>query len=326
MAGPSVAGARRKLLLVASTGGHLAQLVRLAPGLGASDDSLWVTFRSPQSESLLAGKRVLYVPYVRPRDFAGVLNTYRTVSALLKRERFAQAVSTGAAIALAALPAARRHGVPSLYIESISRVQGPSLSGRVLAATRLAELRTQHPSWAGGRWGTHPAVLATYRRREVSRSAERPRLFVTLGTIEGYRFDAMIDAVLATGLADERTVWQLGFSAGRTDLPGQVYEQVSAAEFERYAREADVVVTHAGVGTILGLLEMGVHPVAVVRRSARNEHVDDHQAQIAALIGELRVGAGVEVDELDADTIRAAARYRIDIDGTSEAARVSAGN
>jgi hypothetical protein len=47
---------QRKLLLVASTGGHLAQLVRLAPGLGASPSSLWVTFDSVQSRSLLAAR------------------------------------------------------------------------------------------------------------------------------------------------------------------------------------------------------------------------------------------------------------------------------
>lgn len=53
-------------LLVASTGGHLAQIVKWAPRIGAAEDSLWVTFESPQSESLLDGRRVLKVPYVAP--------------------------------------------------------------------------------------------------------------------------------------------------------------------------------------------------------------------------------------------------------------------
>jgi UDP-N-acetylglucosamine--N-acetylmuramyl-(pentapeptide) pyrophosphoryl-undecaprenol N-acetylglucosamine transferase len=304
--------APRTLLLAASTGGHLAQLVRLAPGLGAADDSLWVTFRSPQSESLLADKRVVFVPYIRPRDFRGVAAAFRTIRGIVSTEKFDGAVSTGSAIALAALPAARLARIPALYIESVSRVHGPSLTGRIIAASGIASLRTQHPAWSNARWRVHPSVLETYERRLRPVPASRPSLFVTLGTIEGYRFDSLVDAVLASGLAGDDTVWQLGFSAGRTDLPGRVFDQISAEDFDRYAREADVVVTHAGVGTILGLLEMGVYPVAAVRRVSRGEHVDDHQEQIAGLMTELKVGVAAETTALDREHILEAARYTID--------------
>jgi UDP-N-acetylglucosamine transferase subunit ALG13 len=303
--------APNKFLLVASTGGHLAQLTRLAPALGASDDSLWVTFDSPQSRSLLEGKRVLHVPYVRPRDFRGVVRTASILRRLLRRESFAQALSTGSAIALSALPLATLHGVPSTYVESVSRVDGPSMSGRILAATRLVAVRTQHPAWAKGRWAIHPSVFSTYRPLPTKPVAA-PSLFVTLGTIEGYRFDAMVDAVLATGLADERTVWQLGFTTGRTDLPGTVHTAMTADDFVRSARAADVVISHAGVGSLLGLLDMGIFPVMVTRRKWRAEHVDDHQQQIARLASQMGVALSVEASDLSADVIRRAAETRID--------------
>jgi UDP-N-acetylglucosamine transferase subunit ALG13 len=303
--------APKKYLLVASTGGHLAQLTRLAPALGASDDSLWVTFDSPQSRSLLEGKRVLHVPYVRPRDLRGVVRTASILRRLLRRESFSEAVSTGSAIALSALPLATLHGVHSTYVESVSRVDGPSLSGRILAATRMVAVRTQHPSWAKGRWLVHPSVFATFRPKPKE-PVESPSLFVTLGTIEGYRFDAMVDAVLATGLADERTVWQLGFTTGRTDLPGTVHLAMDANDFEFAARSADVVISHAGVGSLLGLLDIGIFPVLVIRRKWRSEHVDDHQQQIARLAARLGVARSVEAPELTADVIRRASATRID--------------
>jgi UDP-N-acetylglucosamine transferase subunit ALG13 len=307
----TAAPAPNKFLLVASTGGHLAQLTRLAPALGPSDDSLWVTFDSPQSRSLLEGKRVLHVPYVRPRDVRGVMRTSSILRRLLRREAFAEAVSTGSGIALSALPLATLHGVHSTYVESVSRVDGPSLSGRILAATRLVTVRTQHPSWALGRWSIHPSVFSTYRAIPKEPVAA-PRLFVTLGTIEGYRFDAMIDAVLATGLADERTVWQLGFTTGRTDLPGTVHLSMTADDFANSARKADVVISHAGVGTLLGLLDSGIFPVLVIRRKKRAEHVDDHQQQIARLASRQGVARAVETSELTADVIRRAAENRIE--------------
>ncbi len=300
----------KKALLVASTGGHLAQLVRLAPTLPAGDDSLWVTFRTPQSESLLKGRRVVYVPYVRPRDWRGALGVGRVVARILRQERFDIAVSTGAAPAVTSLPLAKLRGVETTYIESVSRVKGPSLSGRMVAALGAAKLFTQHPGWAKGRWKTHKSVFETFRRTAKT-PTDTPSIFVTLGTIEGYRFDAMIDAVLATGLVDERTVWQLGFSTGRTDLPGKVFDQVSAAEFDHFARDADVVVSHAGVGSLLGLLDLGVFPVLVVRRKARNEHVDDHQAQIAQLADEQGVALSAEATDLDAALLIRASGYDI---------------
>lgn len=300
----------RKLLLAASTGGHIAQLVRLGPGLGATDDSLWVSFDSPQTRSLLAGKRTMMVPYIAPRDWKSAATAFRMLRDRLASEEFDAAVSTGAGLALAALPAARLAGIPSLYIESVSRVEGPSLSGRILHASHLVETRSQHRGWAQGRWGVHPSVLETFGTETRQILPDRPlKIFVTLGTIKGYRFDSLVDAVLATGLAGESTTWQLGYTT-RTDLPGRAVEQMSADDFERTALEADVVITHSGVGTILGMLDMGIYPVAVVRRKARREHVDDHQEQIARLMGETGIGMPLEVDELDAEALRLAARRR----------------
>ncbi|MGX5680883.1 glycosyltransferase [Schumannella luteola] len=295
----------RKLLLVASTGGHLAQLVRMADSLGASDESVWLTFESPQSTSLLAGRRTHFVPYVRPRDVRGVIRASRSAGRLLDEESFDGVVSTGAAVALAALPLAKRRGIPTMYIESVSRVTGPSLTGRILAAGRMAEMRTQHPGWASARWRLHPGVFGEFET--VARAeSDSPSLFVTLGTIRGFRFDSLVDAVLRTGLADERTVWQLG-ETRRSDLPGTVVESMEAEEFADRAAAADVVITHSGVGTIIGMLESGIHPVVVPRRRSRHEHVDDHQEQIARYLSELGLATVTEAPDLTVDHLRRAA-------------------
>lgn len=308
------AGAERRLVLAASTGGHLAQLARLAPTLGAAEDSLWITFRTAQSESLLTGRNVLHVPYIRPRDALSIGKAFRQILPRLRSGDYEAAVSTGSALALAALPAARLAGVPTLYIESVSRTDGPSVSGRIVAALKLAETRTQHPSWADGRWGVHPSVLSSYRA--VARPAHDPAgrgLFITLGTLRGYAFHSLVDRVLELGLANEHTVWQLGDTEPRVDLPGRVYREVPGPDFERYATEADVVITHAGVGTVLLLMELGIAPIAVVRRRSRGEHVDDHQEQLAQLMNGTGIGFAVEVEELSPEVVAAAAAHRVEL-------------
>lgn len=285
------AQAGRKYLLVASTGGHLAQLERIAASMRCSQDSLWVTFDSPQSQALLADRRVVTVPYVAPRDWRGVLRAAWIILRATRGERFDAAVSTGAALALAGFAAAGLKRVPRLYVESVSRVDGPSVTGRLVAGLRLASLQTQHRGWSGGRWAYRDSVLAGYvptapaGRDDATPPVATPKIFVSLGTIRPYRFDSAVEAVVRTGLACGSTVWQLGCTTAE-DLPGQVFSEVSGAEFERHAREADVVVTHAGVGTVVQLLEWGVRPVVLPRSAGRGEHVDDHQSQIATLLRE----------------------------------------
>jgi UDP-N-acetylglucosamine transferase subunit ALG13 len=219
-------------------------------------------------------------------------------------------VSTGAALALSAFSAGTARALPRLYIESVSRTHGPSLTGRLVRQLRLARLRTQHRSWAGGPWAYDGSVLDEYETVPAPVDAPRsPRVFVTLGTIRPYRFDALVDAVRGTGLAGPDAVWQLGQTA-RGDLPGRAFAQTSAAEFDGFCDDADVVVTHAGVGTVMQLLDRGICPVVVPRRHRRGEHVDDHQAQICELLTARGLGVVVEADELTAEHLRAAAGRR----------------
>ncbi len=282
--------------------------------MGTHEHSLWVTFDTEQSRQQLAGRRVHHLPYVGPRDLKGTIGALPALNRILRREKFDAAISTGAAIATAALPLARLHGVPSTYVESVCRVHGPSATGTMLEKVPGVEVRTQHSSWANGRWHAHPSILADFRSEERPSPAEPMRVFVTLGTIRGYRFDSIIDAFLATGMANERTVWQLG-ETHRTDaLPGTVHDYLSPDEFARAAAEADVVISHAGVGTLLELLGMGIFPVQAIRRATRNEHVDDHQLEIGELVNETGIGIAIEGPDLTADTIRLAAARRI-VDG-----------
>jgi UDP-N-acetylglucosamine transferase subunit ALG13 len=290
-------------LLVATTGGHLAELVRWAPKIGADPDSLWVTFESPQSNSLLRDRRVLHVPYVAPR---ALLRTAKAFKVLLgeidwRSEHFTAAVSTGAAVGLAGLAAARLHHVPSFYIECGCHVDRPGLTGRLVQLDPRISTSCQYDHWDRPRWKYRGSLLDDFVAAPKC-STENPRLFVTLGTIRPYRFDALVDAVLATGFADDRTVWQLG-ATSRVGLPGTVVSEMSRSEFEECAGTADVVVTHAGIGSLLDLLDLDVYPVVVPRRARRAEHINDHQLQIARLAADRGISLVTEVEALDRSTI-----------------------
>ena len=72
------------VLLVASVGGHLSELSALVDRLGAApEERVWATWRNPQSESLLAGEVVEWVPPVHPRDARAVLSVSGRMRRLL---------------------------------------------------------------------------------------------------------------------------------------------------------------------------------------------------------------------------------------------------
>jgi UDP-N-acetylglucosamine transferase subunit ALG13 len=301
----------RRMLLVASTGGHLAQLTRLAKAYGADPASTWVTFDSPQSRSLLAEANVLWVDYVQPRDWRSAYRAYRTLEATLDAEEIDCVLSTGAGLALAGFLWARMHRKPAAYIESVSRTNGPSLTGRIVQMLNLATTHTQHASWAGKRWDLVPSVMQQYVRIHQGSAAPRRALkvFVTLGTIRPYRFDSLVDSMKRVLTESDSVTWQLG-ATPRKDLPGEIVTQSSASDFMRMATEADVVVTHAGVGTLLQLLDAGISPVVVPRRRERGEHVDNHQLQIFELLDESNVGWPIEVDAISREILESAATSR----------------
>lgn len=303
---------RKRILLVASTGGHLSQLVRLAQRENVSEDSVWVTFDSPQSRSLLAGKPTLWVDYVAPRDAGGTLRAYRKIDAALDPADFDGVLSTGAAVGVAGLAWAKRHRIPGHYVESVSRTDGPSLTGRIVRSLRLGRTYTQHAEWASRQWQPVESVLGEFLRETMAPKpdpADPLKILVTLGTIRPYRFDRLVDRIVDVSLPGDEITWQLG-ETYREDLPGTAHRMLEADELLEAALEADVVVTHSGVGTVLQMLDHGVSPIVVPRHKEWQEHVDDHQLQIWRLLSRSDIAHPVEVPELTRDVLTAAAASR----------------
>jgi UDP-N-acetylglucosamine--N-acetylmuramyl-(pentapeptide) pyrophosphoryl-undecaprenol N-acetylglucosamine transferase len=300
-----------KVLFVASTGGHLAQLVRLSESVAVHPDSTWITFDKPQSRSLLAGKKHTFIPYIAPRDFLGVVKGVRTVSQTLKRGDFDFVVSTGAGIALTSHWQSLLLGIPTIYIESVSRYEGPSLTGRIMSRLPGVALRTQHKGWADDRWLYEFSVMDSYAVDDDWVPSSPPqKIFVTLGTIHPFRFDSLVDAVVAALPADADVVWQLG-STDRDDLPGEVLREMSSERFDEVAASSDVVITHSGVGTIMKLLDLGVPTLVVPRSNSRNEHVDDHQHQVAHDLNKRGLCVVSSPDDLTYETIVSATKLRV---------------
>ena len=71
------------------------------------------------------------------------------------------------------------------------------------------------------------------------------------------------------------------------------------AEMLEHFNAADLVITHAGVGSILCARRAGHVPIVVPRQSRYGEHVDDHQVELVRALEERDAVIGVwETEQL----------------------------
>jgi UDP-N-acetylglucosamine:LPS N-acetylglucosamine transferase len=120
-----------KLLLVGSSGGHLAQLVALQSWWTQSERA-WVTFATADAKDLLGGEHTVYWAYYpTTRNAVNLLRNLRLAYQVLRRERPDVIVSTGAAVAVPFFLVARRLGIPTVFIEVYDRINSRTLTGRL---------------------------------------------------------------------------------------------------------------------------------------------------------------------------------------------------
>lgn len=107
-------------------------------------------------------------------------------------------------------------------------------------------------------------------------------IFVTVGS-ERFPFDRLVAAV-------EQAVKQ-------GDIREEVFAQIGACRFEpalfkwkrfidfdeqaELFRRADIVISHAGEGSVLLASHLGKMPIFFPRQASFREHVDDHQLEFA---------------------------------------------
>jgi UDP-N-acetylglucosamine--N-acetylmuramyl-(pentapeptide) pyrophosphoryl-undecaprenol N-acetylglucosamine transferase len=298
-------------LLVASGGGHLAQLSRLVDRLPSpSEKRTWVTFDTPQSRSLLAGQDVRYIPYTGSRAYVKTLRNSWTAHNIMRDRRYRRVISTGAAPALSFLPVALLHGAEPIYIESAARSDGPSLTGRLLSGISGVRLFTQYEQWADTRWKYAGSVFDGFESAPVGGSKAVARIVVSLGTIGGFGFRRLLERLIEIIPRDVSVMWQVGNTDARR-LPIDGIVSMPSRALDEEMKRADVVVTHAGIGSALAALDAGRCPVLVPREQAHGEHVDDHQRMIADVLDCRGLAIHRSVDSLTYDDLRHAATQAV---------------
>lgn len=108
-------------------------------------------------------------------------------------------------------------------------------------------------------------------------------IFVILGT-QDKKFPRLLKAIqkkINEGKISPEE--EIIVQAGSTEFESndmKIFDYISVNEFEECIDKADLIICHAGVGTILTALKKNKKIIAAARLKEFGEHVNDHQLQI----------------------------------------------
>jgi UDP-N-acetylglucosamine:LPS N-acetylglucosamine transferase len=122
---------RADILLVCSSGGHLQQMLALEPAW-APYSHVWVTFDKSDSRSLLRDERVVFAHSPTNRSVKNLLRNLLLAWHTFRVVRPRVLLTTGAGVAVPFAWIGRLRGVRIIYIESFTRIERPSLTGRLV--------------------------------------------------------------------------------------------------------------------------------------------------------------------------------------------------
>lgn len=106
-------------------------------------------------------------------------------------------------------------------------------------------------------------------------------ILVLVGTSD-YNFKRLLDAVkreVDNGNIKDKVIMQAGCNKIESDKI-EVFDLIEKEKLDKLVKEADVIITHGGVGSILQALEYKKPVIAAAREKKYEEAANDHQHQI----------------------------------------------
>ena len=126
-------------------------------------------------------------------------------------------------------------------------------------------------------------------------------ILVLLGT-QNNSFHRLLEEVqknIDNGNIQEEVIVQKGYTNFSSNEM-TIYEQLPLDEIKKLIDNADLVITHGGVGSIINSIQKGKKVIAVPRLKKYKEHVNDHQLDIVKSFNELGYIIGLnDVSELE---------------------------
>jgi UDP-N-acetylglucosamine transferase subunit ALG13 len=126
-------------------------------------------------------------------------------------------------------------------------------------------------------------------------------IFVTVGT-QKFQFDRLfkeLDRLVENGIINEEIVAQAGFTNYKP-IHFNTVGLVSAEKMDEFINNSRFVLSHAGTSSIIKSLAMNKKVIVVPRLQEYDEHVDNHQLEIAEVFSKKNlISVCYKIDDLE---------------------------
>ena len=125
-------------------------------------------------------------------------------------------------------------------------------------------------------------------------------VLVLLGTQNNsfHRLLEEIEKNIEDGTIKEQVIVQAGYTKFKSNNM-EIFDLIPKEKLEKYQEEANYIITHGGVGSIIESLKKGKKVIAIPRKQKYGEHVNDHQIDIVQTFNEKGYLIGLnDVEEL----------------------------
>lgn len=97
-----------------------------------------------------------------------------------------------------------------------------------------------------------------------------------------HRLLEKIEELIKNGVIKDNVIVQAGYTKFKSD-DMQIFDLIPREKLEKYQNQADLIITHGGVGSIITSLKLGKKVIAIPRLHEYGEHVNNHQIEIVEL-------------------------------------------
>ncbi len=120
-----------RVMLVCCQGGHFMQMLALKSAWGDLPH-MWFTTRAADTEALLRDQRAVYAHVPTARNIKNMFRNLWLAARTIRRHRPDVLLSTGGGVTFPVFVVGKLAGARLIYVESLTRVDGPSLTGRLV--------------------------------------------------------------------------------------------------------------------------------------------------------------------------------------------------
>ncbi len=131
-------------------------------------------------------------------------------------------------------------------------------------------------------------------------------ILVMLGTQNNsfHRLLEEIDKLIQKKIITEPVIVQAGYTKYETQNM-QIFDLIPKDQLNKYQKEASLIITHGGAGSIITSLKQGKKIIAVPRKHEYAEHVNNHQQEIVELFDKKKYIIGIKgVEDLEQAIIK----------------------